>query len=156
VVCCALLSIAEMLASAIQAISLGANSTNGRVVLAIAFITNPMHPSSQSSPRFYIYLQAHSASFKARRPFLKFAVVPRRREPSSHGSRQRRCRMMGLVEAMAAPVATSRYRWPRGGFSGAFHSHTQEVAFTMDGFTIGIDLARFKINGLVADGTIYL
>lgn len=45
---------------------------------------------------------------------------------------------------------------PRGGFSGAFHSHTQEVAFIMHGFTIGIDLASFKINRLVADRTIYL
>jgi hypothetical protein len=37
-----------------------------------------------------------------------------------------------------------------------FHSHTQEVTSTMDGFTVGIDLAGFKINRLVADGTIYL
>jgi hypothetical protein len=50
----------------------------------------------------------------------------------------------------------SRYRWPRDGFSRAFHSHTQDVASTMDGFTIGIDLAGFKINRLVADRTIYL
>jgi hypothetical protein len=56
---------------------------------------------------------------------------------------------------MAAPLASSKCRWGNT-FSGAFHSYAQDVASTMDGFTIGIGLAGFKINTLVADRTIYL
>jgi hypothetical protein len=36
---------------------------------------------------------------------------------------------------MAAPLASSKCRWGNT-FSGAFHSYAQDVASTMDGFTL--------------------